>query len=141
MNSGWNLTPNRTSAPTFSISSTRRGLLSLKSGSFDRRSTSSSCFFPFFNNKFSIYIVGVLVFIGRVFGLFLIYSCNISFRELKICLTLPFIREGCKKKFKIVEFTTKVGGWGQQWTDFPLIFFFFFFKYELKTLDVALGSF
>ena len=24
---------------------------------------------------------------------------------------------------KVVEFSTKVGGWGQQWTDFPLIFF------------------
>ena len=23
-----------------------------------------------------------------------------------------------------MEFSTKVGGWGQQWTDFPLIFFF-----------------
>ena len=25
---------------------------------------------------------------------------------------------------KIVEFSTKVSGWGQQWIDFPLIFFF-----------------
>ena len=26
---------------------------------------------------------------------------------------------------KIVEFSSKVGGWGQQWTDFPLFIFFF----------------
>ena len=31
-------------------------------------------------------------------------------------------REGCKKK--LVEFSTKVGGWGRQWTDFPLIHIF-----------------
>ena len=41
---------------------------------------------------------------------------------------------------KIVEFSSKVGGWGQQWTDFPLFFFFFWKKYEFKTLDVALGK-
>ena len=47
-----------------------------------------------------------------------------------------------KKQKKIVEFSIKVGGWVQQWTDFPLFFFFFFErKYEVKTLDVALGSF
>ena len=28
-----------------------------------------------------------------------------------------------KKEKKIVEFSTKVGGWGQQWTDFPFFFF------------------
>ena len=33
--------------------------------------------------------------------------------------------KGMVKK-KIVEFFIKVGGWGQQWTDFPLFFFFFF---------------
>ena len=31
---------------------------------------------------------------------------------------ISLLREGIKKK-KIVEFSTKVGGWGQQWTDFP----------------------
>ena len=35
------------------------------------------------------------------------------------------VREGVKKK--IVEFSTKMGGWGQQWTDFPLFFIYFFF--------------
>ena len=29
------------------------------------------------------------------------------------------IREGLKKK-KLTEFSVKVGGWGQHWTDFPL---------------------
>ena len=33
------------------------------------------------------------------------------------------LRERVKKKKK-VEFSTKVGGWGQQWTHFPLLFFF-----------------
>ena len=33
-----------------------------------------------------------------------------------------------KKEKKLVEFSTKVGGWGQQWTDFPLIFLFFLKK-------------
>ena len=49
------------------------------------------------------------------------------------------LREGIKKKRKkLVEFSTKVGGWGQQWADFPLIFFFFFEKkYELKPLKIA----
>ena len=36
---------------------------------------------------------------------------------------IKLVREGCKKK-EIVEFSTKVGWWGQQWTDFPLISFF-----------------
>ena len=29
---------------------------------------------------------------------------------------------------KIVEFSLKMGGWGQQWTDFPLFIYFFFEK-------------
>ena len=62
---------------------------------------------------------------------------SVSLSAYTACLNL--FREGLKK---IVEFSIKVGGWGQQWTDFPLIFFLFFEKkYELKTLDVALGSF
>ena len=40
-----------------------------------------------------------------------------------------------KKEKKLVEFSTKVGGWGQQWTDFPLFFFIFF--NELKPLKIA----
>ena len=48
------------------------------------------------------------------------------------------LRERIAKK--IVEFSTKVVGWGQQRTDFLLISFFFF-KFELKSPDVALGSF
>ena len=31
-----------------------------------------------------------------------------------------------------MEFSTKVGGWGQQWTDFPLLFFFFEKNMSLK---------
>ena len=42
--------------------------------------------------------------------------------------TFFILREGFKNKKKIVEFSTKVGGWGQQWTDFPLFFFFFLKK-------------
>ena len=35
------------------------------------------------------------------------------------------VREGLKKKKKkLTEFSVKVGGWGQQRTNFPLIFFF-----------------
>ena len=60
---------------------------------------------------------------------------NICVQNSKRSLSL---REGIKKKKKLVEFSTKVGGWGQQWTDFPLIFFFFFWKkYELKPLKIA----
>ena len=48
------------------------------------------------------------------------------------------LREGFRKEKKMVEFSTKVGGLGQQWTDFPLfIFIFWKKKYELKTLDCA----
>ena len=36
-----------------------------------------------------------------------------------------------------MEFSTKVGGWGQQWTDFPLIFFFFEKKMSLNPLKLA----
>ena len=43
-----------------------------------------------------------------------------------------------KKEKKIVEFSTKVGGCGQQLTVFPLLIFFFLrIKYGLKTLDFA----
>ena len=35
---------------------------------------------------------------------------------------------GKASKKKLVEFSTKGGGWGQQWTDFQLIFFFFLKK-------------
>ena len=43
-----------------------------------------------------------------------------------------------KKKKKLTEFSVKVGGWGQQRTNFPLIFFFFFEKkHKLKTLEIA----
>ena len=55
---------------------------------------------------------------------------EVGTRETNIAL-----REGCKKK--IVEFSTMVGGWGQQWTDFQLFFFSFEKKYGLKTLDFA----
>ena len=41
-----------------------------------------------------------------------------------------------KKKTKITEFSVKVGGWGQQRTNFPLIFFFEE-KHKLKTLEIA----
>ena len=34
-------------------------------------------------------------------------------------------KDSKKKKKKLTEFSVKVGGWGQQRTDFPLIFFFF----------------
>ena len=40
------------------------------------------------------------------------------------------IREGIKKN------STKVGGWGHQWTDFPF-FFVLEKKYELKPLKIA----
>ena len=54
------------------------------------------------------------------------FRFNINVLNLKEKLAL---REGNKKKEKkLVEFFTKVGGWGQQWTDFPLIFFFFLKK-------------
>ena len=42
-------------------------------------------------------------------------------KQFHLIYMLKMVREGFKKK--IVEFSTKVGGWGQQWTDFPLIFF------------------
>ena len=45
-----------------------------------------------------------------------------------------------KRKEKIVEFSTKVGGWGQQWTDFPLNFFFEK-KYKLKPLKLPKNHF
>ena len=45
--------------------------------------------------------------------------------------------KGRHKKKPLVEFSTKVGGWGQQWADFPLIFFFLEKKYELKPLKIA----
>ena len=44
---------------------------------------------------------------------------------------ISLLREGIKKK-KIVEFSTKVGGWGQQWTVFLLFSFFLEKKYEIK---------
>ena len=34
-----------------------------------------------------------------------------------------YLGKGRMQKKKIVEFSSKVGGWGQQWTDFPLFFF------------------
>ena len=44
------------------------------------------------------------------------------------------LREGIKKKEEEkMEFWTKVDGWGQQWTDFPLIFFFFEKKIRAQT--------
>ena len=46
------------------------------------------------------------------------------------------VREGLKKKKKLTEFSVKVGGWGQQRTNFPL-FFFLKKKHKLKTLDIA----
>ena len=41
------------------------------------------------------------------------FSC---LTQLKVMFV---IRGRVKNKKKIVEFSTKVGGWGQQWTDFP----------------------
>ena len=44
----------------------------------------------------------------------------------KYCSFLKEIWQQAKGrvKKKLVEFSIKAGGWGQQWTDFPLIFFF-----------------
>ena len=44
-----------------------------------------------------------------------------------------FVIKGRVQK-KIVEFSTKVGGWGQQWTDSPSIFYFLGKKYEFNPL-------
>ena len=47
---------------------------------------------------------------------------GVTMRVRKIKSGIP---KGWVQK-KIVEFSPKLGGWGQQWTDFPSIFFFFF---------------
>ena len=61
--------------------------------------------------------------------------CNLEFGRIRLTyvgVSKKFAWKGKgrhqKKEKKIVEFSTKVGGWGQQWTDFPLTFFFFLKK-------------
>ena len=43
-----------------------------------------------------------------------------------------------KKKKKLTEFSVKVGGWGQQRTNFPLFFFFFFFEKNISLKHLKL---
>ena len=52
---------------------------------------------------------------------------NIEEEVAKLKKEKNSLREG-RKKIKMVEFSTKVGGWGQQWTDFPLFLFVFWNK-------------
>ena len=47
-------------------------------------------------------------------------------------LSLISLGKGSKKI--LVEFSIKVGGWGQQWTDFPLFIFYFFLNISLNPL-------
>ena len=61
------------------------------------------------------------------------------FREL--CpLHHKYALKGRDKK-KLVEFSTKVGGWGQQWTDFLLFFFFLKKNLSLKHWIVSKDHF
>ena len=48
------------------------------------------------------------------------------FKDLEANPWLSDLGKGSNKK--LVEFLTKVGGWGLKWTDFPLIIFFFWKK-------------
>ena len=48
------------------------------------------------------------------------------FKDLEANPWLSDLGKGSNKK--LVEFFSKVGGWGLQWTDFPLIIFFFWKK-------------
>ena len=48
------------------------------------------------------------------------------FKDLEANPWLSDLGKGSNKK--LVEFLTKVGGWGLKWTDFPLIIFFFLKK-------------
>ena len=50
-------------------------------------------------------------------------------------------RDGIKKEKKLVEFFTKVGWLGQQWTDFPLIFFFLKKNKSLNPLKLLKNHF
>ena len=72
------------------------------------------------------YCRGIWKCFGYLWGIFIFFR-----QKGKLALLL---REGCKKRR--VEFSTKVGGWGQQWTDSPLILYFLEKKYEFNPLKL-----